>query len=311
MLKLNKFEKNLLSEFKSYVSDESPDLELDFRTHVYLENEYGGYPTYDFSIAEIIIDCIFSFFDKHNVNYAGRYNKSMMIESLRTRKLNEYLVGKLSNEIPEDIFDAMKVTEQPSFKIEKSFIDSDEDNPCLCIDIVQKTQDFICTRLSIGMDSYGAGTSGFINIQFPITNESQIYVAGANWTDEISMYHEDDLIFKLVDNIIDAGNDLVSRRDYELEIKFGTSNIKKHNNGLCHGFYNGLSVALLENTETNEAYVTFECVTTERPEYFPCKFKTFDNLQAAYGYIQSHCDNYQTSQDFGISNDIFDDLYNQ
>ncbi|MGY8897749.1 MAG: hypothetical protein ACKVI8_06925 [Paraglaciecola sp.] len=103
MKALNSFQKNLLSTFKSFVEEET-NLKLDFRTHVFLDNQYGAYPQYSYSDAETVIDCMFEFFDKYNVDYAGRYNRSMSIETLRTQKLNEFLISHLEDEIEPVIF---------------------------------------------------------------------------------------------------------------------------------------------------------------------------------------------------------------
>lgn len=301
------FTKKLIKSFKAFLNEEH-NTELDFRKHVFLENQYGGYPQYPYAIAEDVVDGMFSFFDKHNVDYDGRYNRSMSIESLRTEKLKDFLEHTLESEIDEDVFDAVNATEAPKYEILSANLSVSDDNQCLCIDVDDKTKDFITKRLGIEECSAGEGCEGFINIQYPITNESQTYIAGSNWEEDIKNYYDDDLITSLVDEIISEGNQDISRRDWELEQKFGTSNIINHDNMVLHGYYNGLNLALLENEDTNAAYVTFECSTQEQACYFPCQFKEFSDIDEAKDYIRSHINNYQTLQDFGISHAIYNEL---
>jgi hypothetical protein len=308
MSKFTSFEKSLLTTFKKFVHDDTLHIQLDFRKHVFLENQYGNYPEYKYSIGERIVDCIFSFLDKHRVDYSGRYNRSMMIESLRTTKLSDFIVNELTYEIDEDLLKVMSVKVPPKFKITGVSISSYSDNCCLCVNVDENTADFICKRLNIAHDRGGDGCDGFINIQFPISNESQTYIAGGNWEDDIKGYFDDEVMVELVSSIVYEGKGFVSLRDFELEKLFGTSNIKTHDNGVLHGYYNGLSLSLLENLDTDEAYVTFECGTWEQKEYFPCHFKTFESLKDAKSYIRSHCENFQTLQDFGISHAIFNDI---
>mgnify|MGYP006088754955 CR=1 FL=1 len=100
------YEKKLHAAFKSFVLAKK-NLKLDFRTHVYLENQYGGYPSYSYSDAEAVIDCMFEFFDKYHVDYSNRYNRSMIIDSLRTGTLSHFLSVTLGQEIEEVVFNAV------------------------------------------------------------------------------------------------------------------------------------------------------------------------------------------------------------
>jgi hypothetical protein len=106
-IKMSNFTRNLLSEFKSFVKDETK-LVLDFRTHVFLENQYGAYPEYSYSDAETVIDCVYNFLDAHFVDYSGRFNRSMDIEALRTTKLKDFLLERLTSEIEKPLFYAVK-----------------------------------------------------------------------------------------------------------------------------------------------------------------------------------------------------------
>lgn len=123
MYKLTSFEKNLISAFKSFVSEET-NLDLDFRTHVFLDNQYGATPRFSYSDAEAVIDCMFKFFDKYHVDYDGRYNHSMALESLRTQNLKGYLLTHLASEIEEVVFNAVN-TEDITTVISDMFINID------------------------------------------------------------------------------------------------------------------------------------------------------------------------------------------
>ena len=86
-----------INKFKQFTS-EHHDLLLDFRSHVYLENQYGLNPQYSYSVAETVVDSLFEFWDKYGVNSSGRYNKDMMIDDLRSTELKQQLVFWLESE---------------------------------------------------------------------------------------------------------------------------------------------------------------------------------------------------------------------
>lgn len=304
---MSNFETKVMEAFKAFVNDEA-NIALDFRTYVFLENQYGNTPIYRYDDAVKIIDCMFSFLTKYRVDFSGRYNRSMTIESLRTKYLKSYLECTLPIEIDEPIFNAINKSEVPKFEITQAFISVDDDNPCLCVNLDEDTQSFICDRLGIDIAMSGAGTDGFINIQYPIEAESERYIAGGNYVDNITGYYDDELVGALVDNIITKAEGIISRRDWELESAIGTSNVTEHENMVLHGYYQGQRLCLLENNESKEAYVTFLCNTHEQVQSFTTPFKEFANLEEAKDYIRSHIDNYQTLQDFGISHDIYQDL---
>lgn len=301
------FEKKLITSFKQFVNDDC-GLELDFRKHVFLENQYGASPQYSYSDAEAVLSCVFGFLDKFYVDYNGRYNFNMEIDKLRTSKLKDYLLSVLTQEIDKEAFNAITAATPPKFDIINAFISSDLDNPCLCVDVDNQTMSFIMKRLNISEGNRGSGTDGFINIQYPRCAESQLFVAGGNFSEDIEGYYDDDLVLELIGDVVDAGESLVSRRDYELEALFGTPDITSHDNLIEHGYTNGLNLALLENNDTGEAYVTFECVTWQYEAYFPLGFKAFGSIKEARAYVRSHIGNYLTLQDFGISHDIYQEL---
>ena len=143
---MNTFQRKLINEFKSFVKDESK-LELDFRTYVFITNEYGGYPQYTYSDAEIIIRCFFSFLDKHQVDYSGRYNTSMMLDSLKTQSLNDFLLVHLEQEIEKSVFNAILsgFPEDTMTVIGVNQAEYDEDGTTIeveCKDITDKTITF-------------------------------------------------------------------------------------------------------------------------------------------------------------------------
>jgi|TARA_B110000971_G_C19806846_1_gene406937 hypothetical protein len=79
-----------INKFKQFTLEQY-GLMLDFRSHVYLENSYGCNPQYKYDVAEACVNSLFAFWDKHDVNYALRYNKDQMIDELRSTPLNQRL----------------------------------------------------------------------------------------------------------------------------------------------------------------------------------------------------------------------------
>ena len=86
-----------INKFKQFTL-EHHGLLLDFRSHVYLENQYGLNPQYNYDLAETVVTSLFAFWDKHNVNYAMRYNKDQMVDELRSTTLKQQLVVWLESE---------------------------------------------------------------------------------------------------------------------------------------------------------------------------------------------------------------------
>ena len=204
--------------------------------------------------------------------------------------LNDFLLNYLEQEIDEDVFNAVNAVKAPNYKITDVFISDSIDNPCLCINFNEEFEDFICNRFNISESHFGDGVDGFINIQYPISNESQTYIAGDHWEEDVKNLIDDVLIHELLSILIEESRGRVSRRNFELKNLFGTSDITEHDNMIMHGYTNGLSLVLLENNNTNEAYVTFECSSHNYAEWFPTPFKTFDCLEEAESYIQKHID---------------------
>jgi hypothetical protein len=87
-----------IKKFKEFTLEQY-GLLLDFRTHVYLENYYGCNPQYKYPVAETVVNSFFAFLDKHNVNYAMRYNKDQMVDELRSTTLKQQLVVWLESEM--------------------------------------------------------------------------------------------------------------------------------------------------------------------------------------------------------------------
>ena len=79
-----------INKFKQFTLEQY-GLMLDFRSHVYLENSFGCNPQYKYDVAETCVNSLFAFWDKHDVNYALRYNKDQMIDELRSTPLNQTL----------------------------------------------------------------------------------------------------------------------------------------------------------------------------------------------------------------------------
>jgi hypothetical protein len=87
-----------IKKFKQFTL-EHYGLLLDFRSHVYLENQYGCNPQYKYPVAETVVTSLFAFWDKHSVNYAMRYNKDQMVDELRSSPLNQRLSCWLESEM--------------------------------------------------------------------------------------------------------------------------------------------------------------------------------------------------------------------
>ena len=79
-----------INKFKQFTLEQY-GLMLDFRSHVYLENNSGCNPQYKYPVAETVVTSLFAFWDKHGVNYAMRYNTDQMINELRSTPLKHIL----------------------------------------------------------------------------------------------------------------------------------------------------------------------------------------------------------------------------
>ena len=87
-----------VNKFKKFTLEHN-GLLLDFRSHVYLENQYGLNPQYNYDLAETVVNSLFEFWDKRGVNYAKRYNKDQMIDELRSTPLNQRLSFWIESEV--------------------------------------------------------------------------------------------------------------------------------------------------------------------------------------------------------------------
>lgn len=84
----------ILADLKKHLKEHQ--IELDFRVHRYLENQYGLMPCVDYDFAANAIDAIYGYFEK----IAGKrwiWNKQMEIEKLRTGTIKQ-LCQKLAQE---------------------------------------------------------------------------------------------------------------------------------------------------------------------------------------------------------------------
>ena len=87
-----------IDSFKQFTWDRY-GLRIDFSWHVYLfSNQSGLYPCYGYEIAERVVDSLFEFWDRHDVNWSGRYNKNMMLDQLRSTPLKQQLKIWLESE---------------------------------------------------------------------------------------------------------------------------------------------------------------------------------------------------------------------
>ena len=89
--------KKVLKDLLSSFANEHE--KIDFRTHVYLENNYGGTQIFSYSFAEKIVvfayDYVESYLEdnkNHFPDFSGWvWNKQMSIEKLRTTTLKAFL----------------------------------------------------------------------------------------------------------------------------------------------------------------------------------------------------------------------------
>jgi hypothetical protein len=132
------------------------------------------------------------------------------------------------------------------------------------------------------------------------------YIAG-QWINDLPEDLNDELEDLLAD-VLDKARSMI-QEPHEFELKFGTRNIEHHDNMVAHGYYSG-DLALLENKDTNEAYVLF----TDRNShwYYEEHYLTFDSLSEAQDYILSNYrgneDASKDASDFSISDRIYRDI---
>lgn len=87
----------LLKEFKTYLKEKS-GIELDFRQHVFLTNEYGATPTFDYDFAKEVVTSMRQFLTEKYGDYAI-YNTGIDVESLKTTCLKTELLCKFEEAI--------------------------------------------------------------------------------------------------------------------------------------------------------------------------------------------------------------------
>ena len=92
-----------IDSFKQFTLNQY-GLRIDFRSHVYLSNQYGLSPherppsCYGYDFAGIVLNSLFDFWHKNGVNLSGRYNKNMMVDQLRGTPLKQQLKLWLESE---------------------------------------------------------------------------------------------------------------------------------------------------------------------------------------------------------------------
>ena len=295
----------LLKKFKKFISQEKSLFELDFRKHVYLENNVGLYPTYNYKTAEIIIDHLFMFLEKYRITKYSQANKKMMIEDLRMTRLNSYIASILVKEIK---WSAMNKN-IPQARVNRVRIVNNAGGSYLSINIDPKTRDFICSESNYTFNKKQASDEkGFINIQLPINSEPTILIGDDRCVYDMNTSNGDPSINNMINKII--SNSVMTKiyRDYELEELFSTANIKTYGKVVNHSYNNSLDLVLLENIETKETYVTMERKYGKGLVLFPVDFKVFENFKMAAKYIDSHCQMFDSLDDCRISNNIHQEL---
>lgn len=98
MLKERPSEKELIADFKEYLEDNT-GYRLDFRSHGYLENNYGLSPTFDYAFAELVIENLYDWANKFVYEHKDvfgdfggfGYNLKMSCDQLRNTSLKSYV----------------------------------------------------------------------------------------------------------------------------------------------------------------------------------------------------------------------------
>lgn len=195
--------------------------------------------------------------------------------------------------------------------IEKVWLSRDPYNPTICVNFTQTGIDWLESKgLEVQEGGSGAGTEGMLNSQLPVDcGDSQQYLADDQLEDALAKYSEEDrdAIHELLTETLGRAASLINWQTEEWLELFGTDAIKPHSNGLQHGYYNGSNLALLENTETGEAYVTL-ALGPQNSGYYADEFKTFESLDEAKAYIRSNIHDNETLQDFNITHRIWADI---
>ncbi len=189
------------------------------------------------------------------------------------------------------------------------------DNPCICFDISKDLQKKLTELCGINFDFNnfisGDGDEGMISVQYPISAESQTYVAGVFEDDFERNEDENGGDYSvLVAELVKEAEEEVSERDFMLEKCFGTSNIKSHETPVEHGYYPNIgSIVIFENMdEENMFYVGFE--SHEHNNFEKEEFLEFASYDEARAFITSDeiWQDGETVQDFSISHRLWNHI---
>lgn len=196
--------------------------------------------------------------------------------------------------------------------LDVAWLSCDKDNPTICVNLTDAAIAWLESKgIEARIDGVGAGTDGMINSQLPVScGYSQQYI-GSDLMDDVLAKLDDqdaaDEVREFISDLLDSASETINWREAEWGIMFDTENIEVHDNGLMHGYYDGSSLALLENLDTGEAYVTLELGPRDA-DYYAEEFKTFKSLDDAKAYIRSNIRDDETLQDFNITHRIWQDI---
>jgi len=92
----------LMKELKDAYEIESGE-RIDFRKHVFLDNQYGGTPCFNYNFAESVVVFTYAFLEKHieenKYDYpmfgGWKYNLMMECEKLRSTTLQNFISGNI------------------------------------------------------------------------------------------------------------------------------------------------------------------------------------------------------------------------
>ena len=191
------------------------------------------------------------------------------------------------------------------FGIKEVWLDGEYTNAFLCVNLTQPDSKWFCeqlpkSNLDFAKAEYTIMTQWNVDDDFDSGIDN--YIAG-QWIDDLPEDLNDELEDLLAD-VLDKARSMI-QEPHEFELKFGTRNIEHHDNMVAHGYYSG-DLALLENKDTNEAYVLF----TDRNAhwYYEEHYLTFDSLSEAQDYILSNYRGNEDASDFSISDRIYRDI---
>ena len=79
------------SDLKEFIREFKDDHYIDFRSDVFLENQYGNTPTFTYDRADILVHDLHNRLEAMFGDEYIIYNSSMEIEKLRCEKLKDYI----------------------------------------------------------------------------------------------------------------------------------------------------------------------------------------------------------------------------